>query len=243
MDAKSDGGGTPSFGEFRRQQREMYARVRQAQAAVVPRPGQSRSDVRAALERELQDRGVTELSPGEIDDIVGILITRSRRFGRLRLVPVGASAVRDVGRSVYELLFSGEREPHWLKTPHGDWGRGQEIERPMPVRVFPEATDLSQRIADEAFQEDDGRREFIAWLSCEPADHGRDRVIVHAGKSALGELSEADAVEIGDDVRAMQRNKIHLYADATMTVHDAPVGSPRHAVTIRVNRIKKGSIA
>lgn len=56
-------------------------------AAVSVRPGQSAAEVRAAVERELERRGVRGLPPERVDVIVRVILAGSRRFWRLRLIP------------------------------------------------------------------------------------------------------------------------------------------------------------
>jgi hypothetical protein len=178
--------------------------LKDALAAVKPLKGQSPDAIRAALIREMADRGVTDATPEELDFLTQIVNSPRRAatgliFRQLKAFGAVISLFRELARTA---------PPRWTETPEDipsliSWRPDQEtVEIVLQARELHSGHDTLVRLFTDLPHEEpteigpDEVRPFGCWLSHEPALNRPEPVKIHIGKHAIGELPDEHA-ELG----------------------------------------------
>ena len=173
-------------------------------------------EVRDVLAAELTARGITDLTPEQLD-----LLTEAVRRGPRRTV---LSATWS-----WLVEFRGElREtrkgplPSWTASPRIahklEWGNVRSAVHAI-VELAPDDPTIIDRIFDEVPDdtddgEDGGHRLFPCWVDVGPLDDRAGTVTVHVGKHILGRLRTADSAVVREILAANGYAAVELNAVA-----------------------------
>lgn len=190
--------------------REAWAKVRAQRAADTPRreatqdaykaarplKGRPDREVRAALIRELAERGVDDLLPAQIDVLIASIQTSPTR--------VAFGLLRDQARRWHGLWteLSKYAAPSWTSPPSKavryPWRDEQDVVRAV-VEFDPSAGETITRIfAEVPIFGDTGEletpeRAFAVWISNDDQLEDATKIRVRVGKNVIGTLSVDDS--------------------------------------------------
>ena len=190
---------TPSFGEifFDKDRKEKALARKEALDAVrAASQDKSRDEVRALLEQELSERGLTT-EPLMVEREVEMILAHREPFGKTRFVLRALKQLKDsqpsgggLLKQVSERPDEPDGEPDWLKPPdraaYPVWSAGPKW---AAVELDPAARTWLERIKESDPGHLAGGHELEVWLTWDSSDPATDsRLAVHIGAEQVGIL-------------------------------------------------------
>ncbi len=194
---------TPSFAEFffdedrkTKTRADQQARKEALEAVRAAGDDQSRDELRARLEQELSERGLST-EPLLLERQVEMILAEREPFGKARFALRTLKALKDSQASrgsplkgAIERPHEPDDEPDWLKPPDRAAYPVRSISpKRTPVELDPAAREWLERIKDSDPSHLAGSRNLEVWLtrdSGNPAD--ASRLTVHIGTERVGVL-------------------------------------------------------
>jgi hypothetical protein len=173
-------------------------------------------EVRDVLVAEMAARGITDLTPEQLD----VLTDAVRRGPRRTVLTATWSWLVEFRGELREI--PNEPLPSWTASPRTahklEWGNVRSAVHAI-VEVAPDDPTIIDRIFDEVPDdtddgEDGGHRLFPCWVDVGPLDDPAGTVTVHVGKYILGRLRAADSVVVRDILTTNGHTAVELNAVA-----------------------------
>jgi hypothetical protein len=193
----------PSFAEFffdedrkTKARADRQARKEALDAVRAAGNDQSREELRARLEQELSERGLST-EPLLLERQVEMILAERKPFGKARFALRTLKALKDSQTSrgsplkgAIEQQNEPDDEPDWLQPPDRAAYPVRSISpKRTPVELDPAAREWLERIKDSDPSHLAGSRNLEVWLTRDSGNHtNASRLAVHIGTEQVGVL-------------------------------------------------------
>ena len=199
--------------------------LRDAVRAVQARNlGRDQVAVRAALDEELANRGITQ-DPLTVDAVARILAAAQGPHASFHvsreLLKLGAEAVSGLRGLLHELRANADPDvPHWLKPPEGHEversTRAEFVEVDLADGMQPFLTKAFNASVDPKWADEEELVSCELWIDTRRPPTPGAPIPVILGQESIGTIDAEDALTLDGDLRKAEGKKQPLILDGTI---------------------------